>query len=102
MTDKRDGAATTVLEVVQRQLHQLATAFDAFKTEAQQLAELKGSVGGPTHVFNVSYPPFVIPMVNVHESRDGHDKTINISGAARHAHSPHADQIGTAQRQSPL
>ena len=83
MTEKRDGGVASVLEVVQRQLDQLATAFDAFKkAEAQQLADMKGALGGPTHVFNVSYPPFVIPMVNVHESRDGNDKTINISGAA--------------------
>ncbi|CDI74050.1 myosin heavy chain, putative [Eimeria praecox] len=81
LTERREGGVASVLELVQRQLQQLAAAFDAFKrAEEQQIAGLKGSVGGPTHVFNVSYPPFVIPMVNVHESKDGSDKTINISG----------------------
>ncbi|CDJ50456.1 myosin heavy chain, putative [Eimeria brunetti] len=81
LTERGEGGVASVLELVQQQLQQLAAAFDAFKkAEAQQLADLKGAVGGPTHVFNVSYPPFVIPMVNVHESRDGNDKTINISG----------------------
>ncbi|CDJ27137.1 myosin heavy chain, putative [Eimeria mitis] len=81
LTERGEGGVASVLELVQQQLQQLAAAFDAFKrTEAQQLADLKGAVGGPTHIFNVSYPPFVIPLVNVHESKDGNDKTINISG----------------------
>ncbi|CDJ66863.1 myosin heavy chain, putative [Eimeria necatrix] len=81
LTERRDAGLAGVLEVLQRQLHDLANEFNAFKkVEAQQLSDLKGAVSGTTQVFNVSYPPFVIPLVNVHESRDSNDKTINISG----------------------
>lgn len=83
MAERRDPDIAAVLEEVQRQLHDLAAEFTAFKNvESKQLMDLKGAVGGTTQVFNVSYPPFVIPLVNVHESKNTNDKTINISGEA--------------------
>ncbi|KAL8447677.1 hypothetical protein Emag_004287 [Eimeria magna] len=76
-----EADVASVLEGVQRQLHALASDFAAFKQLGmQQLADLKGALNGTTQIFNVSYPPSVIPLINVHESRDTNDKTINISG----------------------
>lgn len=81
MAEHRDSDLAVVLQVLQRQVHDLAAEFSAFKkVETQQLMDLKGAIGGTTQVFNVSYPPFIIPLVNVHESRESNDKTINISG----------------------
>ncbi|KAL8440548.1 hypothetical protein Efla_003219 [Eimeria flavescens] len=71
----------SVLQEVKEQLEHLSVDFLAFKAEEQQeMHALKSSRGGPTHVFNVSYPPAVIPLISVHESRQGKDKTVNISG----------------------
>ncbi|KAL8442796.1 hypothetical protein Emed_007161 [Eimeria media] len=76
-----EADVASVLEGVQRQLHALASDFAAFKQLGmQQLADLKGALSGTTQIFNVSYPPSVIPLINVHESRDSNDKTVNISG----------------------
>ncbi|OEH80630.1 myosin heavy [Cyclospora cayetanensis] len=81
MVQRRDTDSAGVLDMLQHQLQNLAREFSAFKkVEAQQLMDLKGAIGGTTQVFNVSYPPFIIPLVNVHESKDKNDKTINISG----------------------
>ncbi|KAL8430002.1 hypothetical protein ACSSS7_006199 [Eimeria intestinalis] len=76
-----EADVASVLEGVQRQLHSLASDFAAFKQLGmQQLADLRTALSGTTQVFNVSYPPSVIPLINVHESRDTKDKTVNISG----------------------
>lgn len=81
--ENRSAGVSAVLEVVQRQLQDLASEFSSFKrTEAQHFPGLKPAAGGATQVFNVSYPPFVIPLVNVHESRESSDKTISISGTS--------------------
>ncbi|KAL8274591.1 hypothetical protein Esti_001494 [Eimeria stiedai] len=77
----QEADVASVLEGVQRQLHALASDFTAFKQLGmQQLADLKGALSGTTQIFNVSYPPSVIPLINVHESRDSNNKTVNISG----------------------
>lgn len=83
VAQRSDSDLAEVLEEVKKQLHDLASEFSAFKkVESQQLMHLKEAVGNSTQVFNVAYPPFIIPLVSVHESKDRNDKSINISGEA--------------------
>lgn len=85
----REGDFASMLRSQRMQeklLFALSSEFGAFKAEElRQLKVLKeeaaaASRSAPSQVFNVSYPPFVIPLVSVHENASSKDKTINISG----------------------